>query len=106
VNWPEDVRTPFGKPGTMVNCCMGPAGFCRCAHAQQLRTRIANGTLTPESWRDEEKPDLGSAWENAVRRIYQLEREVEPLRAAQVDLVMPRDRSSVDHPEHFASSQQ
>jgi hypothetical protein len=57
----------LGKPETMANCCMGPADFSRCAHTQQLRTWIANGILTPESWRDEEKPDLGSAWENAVR---------------------------------------
>lgn len=48
--------------------------------ARQLRTWISNGTLTPELWRDQTKPDHRSEWENAVRNIYKFEREAAALR--------------------------
>lgn len=43
-----------------------------------LREAIRSGRLQPEAWRDQEKPDYRSAWENAVRRIYEVERAIDP----------------------------
>lgn len=49
--------------------------------SQALREAIRSGRLQPEEWRDQERPDFRSAWENAVRRIYELERADESVPA-------------------------